>query len=188
MKKLTLIVISGLAATGKTTLAKFLSEKLELPLFAKDQFKEPMYDFIGFPNSKEEHGKLGGLSHHFVNEVTRELLSRSISHIVEAPFGNEVYSPFLIEMKKKFDVRVIQVQLECDGQILQERFLKRQRDGGIHAGHQGIKFYDLIKDRLAVGKMEHLEIESPKIVIDTTNFSDVSYEDILNQVDSILNS
>ncbi|RYG39084.1 hypothetical protein EON81_01875 [bacterium] len=40
------VLVTGLAATGKTTLAKAVAERHRLPLFQKDAFKEAMYDVL----------------------------------------------------------------------------------------------------------------------------------------------
>lgn len=48
MKKVpTLIIVTGFPATGKTTLAKKLSEHFSLPLVYVDELKEMMFDRIG---------------------------------------------------------------------------------------------------------------------------------------------
>ncbi|WP_394941043.1 hypothetical protein [Psychromicrobium sp. YIM B11713] len=39
------ILVNGMSAAGKTTLARALASELRLPVFSKDDFKEAFYDF-----------------------------------------------------------------------------------------------------------------------------------------------
>ena len=43
-----LIIIAGMPATGKSTLAKSLSAELSLPILEKDEIKEAMFDTLGY--------------------------------------------------------------------------------------------------------------------------------------------
>ena len=52
MKKL--ILITGDLATGKSTLAKKLSQNLKILSFTKDVLKEVLSDVIGFSNRQEK--------------------------------------------------------------------------------------------------------------------------------------
>ena len=52
------ILVTGIPAAGKSTMAVFLSKYFGLPVISKDKIKELMYDDIGF-HSREEKVKLG---------------------------------------------------------------------------------------------------------------------------------
>ena len=43
----TLIIIAGMPATGKTTFANYLSDKMQVPLVCKDKLKEIIWDLPG---------------------------------------------------------------------------------------------------------------------------------------------
>ncbi|WP_425432548.1 AAA family ATPase [Hydrococcus rivularis] len=45
--KMLLILISGLPCTGKTTLARKIAQKLQLPLVCRDDIKESLFDSLG---------------------------------------------------------------------------------------------------------------------------------------------
>lgn len=47
------ILITGIPAAGKSTMAEFLSHKLAFPVISKDKIKELLFDDVGF-NSREE--------------------------------------------------------------------------------------------------------------------------------------
>lgn len=44
----TIIIFTGLPGTGKTTLSRHVADSLGIPLIAKDDIKEIMYDEIGW--------------------------------------------------------------------------------------------------------------------------------------------
>lgn len=48
------ILVTGIPAAGKTTMAEYLSERMHLPVFSKDTAKELLYDHVGFRSRKEK--------------------------------------------------------------------------------------------------------------------------------------
>ena len=48
------ILITGIPASGKTTTARFLGERLNLPVISKDAVKEHLYDTVGFRSRSEK--------------------------------------------------------------------------------------------------------------------------------------
>lgn len=52
------ILVTGIPAVGKSTMANFLSKELKLPVISKDSIKELLFERIGF-QSREEKVKLG---------------------------------------------------------------------------------------------------------------------------------
>ncbi|MDP6369585.1 MAG: hypothetical protein QF615_08250, partial [Planctomycetota bacterium] len=58
MKRPTLILVSGAAATGKTTVANLLSAGLRIPVISKDAIKESLFESLGW-NNREWSRKVG---------------------------------------------------------------------------------------------------------------------------------
>lgn len=52
------ILLAGMPASGKSTVARYLSEQMKLPMISKDSLKEVLFDTIGF-HSRAEKNKLG---------------------------------------------------------------------------------------------------------------------------------
>lgn len=48
MSKISLIIITGLPGTGKTTLGRKLAEEFRLPFISKDDIKEFLFDNLGW--------------------------------------------------------------------------------------------------------------------------------------------
>lgn len=49
------VIISGLPASGKSTLARALAERLSLPLIEKDEILESLYDSLGIGDHAWRH-------------------------------------------------------------------------------------------------------------------------------------
>ena len=55
----TMIIVTGRPAAGKSTLARWLSQELKLPLVSKDTIREELFDRLGWKDRKwaQELGK-----------------------------------------------------------------------------------------------------------------------------------
>ena len=57
-----LIVVTGMPSSGKTTVADGLASQLRLPMIAKDEIKESLYDSLG-PGYVKSSALLGGAAY-----------------------------------------------------------------------------------------------------------------------------
>lgn len=173
-----LVAIAGPPATGKSHLARLLGEKYQLPYFGKDTFKEIMFDeyaqLADWPTSRF----FSRTSIETLKIISRRLASCGISHIVEANFNPPSDSRYLQKLQQDFDADILQIQMKCDGYILTKRFLSRAKSGEMHPGHQGLQFFDHIKDVLAKGELPPLQVPSPVISVDTTDLQQVDYSPV----------
>ncbi len=62
------IIVTGIPAAGKSTMAAVLSERLKLPVISKDAIKELLFDTVGF-QSRAEKVKLGVASMEIMYDV-----------------------------------------------------------------------------------------------------------------------
>jgi predicted kinase len=182
-----LVIITGPACTGKTSLGRWLSEACGLPLFYKDGFKEMMYDVIidrqGIEGiTPQVTGMLGQMSVRCLEIVLEELLSQGVSLIVEANFDRALFSPIVNRVRQRYPCKIVQVQLKCDGAVLLERFIGREANDR-HPGHQGLKHLERIRPILLRGVQEPLDVEGDLLVYDTTDFEQVEYSELLKVVE-----
>lgn len=152
-----LVVVSGPVASGKSSLAAPLADRVGLPLVAKDTIKEALFDALG--TGDENWSKRMGAATY---AVMWALLRRFPSAVVESNFG-EADVPQLLALCER------PVQVHCTGPTaeLVRRFEARER----HPGHVDAD-YPLDRDDQA----RPLPLGGPLLEVDTTR--DVDLDDV----------
>lgn len=125
-----LILITGVPATGKTTLATALHKRLGFPVLSKDVFKESLFDSLGC-TTRERSREIGRASMDLIFLQLRQLLSSKVSCIAEANFKPDEDNEKVAELIRATSCNVIQVYCMANPAVAFERFLKRPR----HPGH-----------------------------------------------------
>ena len=181
-----IIFVSGLLASGKTTFSKYLSNELGLLLINKDYIKEILCETVGFSN-REENLKLSEATHEIMRHVAVNCMKIGLPLILESNFNSSDAEYFSNEMQK-YAYTPIHVVLTGDKGILYVRFMKRWKDR-----HWAHKSFDAHSENFKndffnqIEGWERFDISGEKIIIDTTNFTDVLYDDILEKINKLIN-
>jgi predicted kinase len=170
MPKFSIIIITGLPATGKTTLSKKLSSKLKIPLINKDAMKELLFDSLGW-SDREWSKKLGMATFDLLYHIMEVFMKAKASFIVECNFKHEFDSKKLLKLKKKYKFFPIQIICEAEGKKIFRRFKKRFFSGKRHPGHRDEVVCEELKDHLLKGEYKPLQIGGEIIKVNTSNFS-----------------
>lgn len=80
-----LVVVTGMPSSGKTTIAESLAERLRLPLIAKDDLKESLFESLG-AGDVAWSSRLGSAAYNLIFELASRILAAHVSMIVEANF------------------------------------------------------------------------------------------------------
>ncbi len=120
------IVVSGIPASGKTTLARSLGERLGMPLISKDTIKEALFDALG-SGDLERSRELGRAAH----AVMYALAAEQRPVILESFFWSGVAEPDLVGL----GCPLIQVWCDCPVDVALARYRHRMIEGGRHPGH-----------------------------------------------------
>lgn len=184
MKK-TIILVAGMPATGKTTLAEYLSKELRVPLVCKDHVKECLWERLHFDGRiKSESQKYGALAYDLSFHFCEALMQVDSPVIFESNFGAEC-PPELDRLVRKYGYQVVTVLLDGDVETIHRRFCQREQTDARHPGvRSGERFASLEAFMQRTGPCRDFSYGDHLLRVDTTDFAKVSFEEILAQVRS----
>lgn len=186
MSKNSLIIITGLPCTGKTTLGEKLAKEFRLPFICKDDIKELLFGNLGWED-REWSKKIGKSSYDLLYYMTESVLSAGKALIIETNFNPKFDGKKLLDLKEKYNFVPFQVRCFTDGEILFDRFKKRAESGKRHPGHVDSGSLEEWRPILLQGKIETLNIGGEFFDIDTTDFNKVDYDKLNSAIKSAIN-
>ena len=181
-----LVLVTGLPCSGKTGIASWLSSELELPMLAKDDIKEALFDALGY-GGRERSLELSGAAYAVLYHQVRRLLSAGLSLIAESNFDPEKAARQLAAIRSDLPFGLFQIQCHAPGPVLVERFRQRM-ERGRHPGHADRELFAEIRPRLERGRLGLLDFEGRKLEVDTTDFSAVDHQLLAAEVRGALNA
>jgi predicted kinase len=154
-----LLAVTGMPSSGKTTVADGLARRLRLPVIAKDEIKESLYDSLGADDVGASE-RLGRTAYALIFALARSMLDSGVSAIVEANFFQGQKEDFASLPAHRF------VQIHCHAPlaVLTERYASRSR----HAVHHDAEKIKELPERLASGAHEALDLPGTLVELDTT--------------------
>ena len=192
------ILVTGIPAAGKSTMAEVVSEKLKLPVISKDNIKELLFDNVGF-QSRAEKVKLGVASMEIMYYAAGQLMKAGQPFILENNFeysSKQGIQTFL----EKYQYSALTITLTGDYEVIYQRFLKRESSPDRHRGH-------VVNDCYPERKEEDPETSRSKTIsyesfvrgieqrgfdafcadgrlikVDTTDFSKINMEELFSQI------
>jgi predicted kinase len=186
MSSLFLVIVTGPASAGKSTLAEYLARELGLPLVTKDGIKEILFDTLGW-HDREWSKKLGHASFELLFHFLESQLAAQRPLVVETAFIPKFHTARLLELKEQYSFRPIQVYCTAGDAALFERFQTRVASGERHPGHvDHLATYEQFVDALQEGKYGTLEIGGSLLQVDTTDWTTVDRKALVEAIRSIL--
>jgi predicted kinase len=158
-----LVVVTGAPGSGKTTLAQALAAELRLPLIAKDDVKEPLFDGLG-TGDREWSRRLGRATYEVMFSLTRRLLASGASCILESNFSDAQ------PLHALPPARVVQVFCSAPDELILERYAARTR----HPGHLDAEIVEELRGRLEQREWTPLDLGGALVQVDTTEAVDVA--------------
>ncbi len=193
------ILVTGIPAAGKSTMAKYLAKELKIPMISKDQIKEILFDDLGFC-SREEKVKEGIAAMHIMYYMAEQMMKVNKPFILENNF-EFISKEELMELLEKYNYQAVTVTLTGDYNVIYQRFLERNEGPERHRGHvvndcypekeSGHKAAVLSYEDFVAGiqkrGMDQFVANGPQIVIDTTDFDKLDLDKSLNEIEELIN-
>ncbi len=164
-EKCPLVLVSGAPATGKTTLATLLAQRLRLPLLAKDELKEVLYDTLGAPDPQASR-RLASPAYEILWMVLGRLLDAGVGAVVESNFYRGFSEPKLSPFIARTRAVLIHCHTERDNAV--RRYAERFKRGERHPAHFDGMQTERIVANIDGGSFRPLELPVPTLVVDTT--------------------
>jgi len=178
-----LIIVSGPPCSGKTTLARCIAQEFHLPLVAKDDIKESLFDSLGWKD-RAWSKKLGRATFEVLFYFVESQLAAGRSLIAEANFYADTMTERFRSMQAQYDFAPLQILCRAKSDVLAERFRARWASGTRHPGHVDDQIGE--EEMVALFKRydKGMDIGGAIIEIDTTDFSRIDYAGLFKAIQS----
>lgn len=181
-----LLIVTGPAGAGKSTLARRLAEALDLPLVTKDGIKEILFNTLSW-RDREWSKKLGHASVELLFHFVESHLEAGKSLIVETAFIPAFHTPRFLALRDKYAFEPIQVYCTAAAEVLFERFRKRAESEERHPGHvDHLATYEQFVQASREGKYGVLGIGGSLLKIDATDFEKIDYDGLVEAIRATL--
>ena len=165
---ITLLVITGLPASGKTYLGSRLASQLGWPLVSKDEYKEMLHNHL--PDLTRQQA--GPLSFEIMYHVAGVSLAAGVNVVLETHFHRGVSEPILTALAEKYGATIIQVFCHAPLTELMRRHDERVAVGDHPHIHQSwlyktpVPDYACSEPLVLGGELFRLETTRPDAVSD----------------------
>ena len=163
------IVISGLPATGKSTLAKRIGTDLKIPVISRDEVRSANFD--GTPAAMRSLTRT-------VHAALGSVLADGGSAVLDGNFNTAEHSDGLADLVRAHGAVAIEVCLWGDVDVLRKRFAERAAPPLT----EGLRpYFEKVVHR---ERRPVLSDAVRTMEFDTTDFGDLNYEEILATIRS----
>jgi len=176
----TLVIVSGLPATGKSTLARDLRSALDWPLIAKDTIKESLADALPASATidRARSQEIGKQAITALLVMLRELLETHTSCVVEGNFLPWLAADDLAPFFPICNAR--QVHCSIPGDLVLKRYRERAEAGVRHRVHADYDAIDDLARRIKEGGGDPLPLDIPLLDVNTLDGFDPGLATILD--------
>ena len=175
------LIVCGAPGTGKTTLARKLAPALALPLIARDDLKESLFETLGWSTVAWSE-RLGRATYELVYLLIERLLEARCSLLVETPFDPDWANPRFQALQARHPFQPAQVILSARADLLRQRYARRVDNGERHPGHVDHLRMDQFDTVELERRNRPLDLDGPVFHVDTSDFAALDFDRLLRQL------
>ena len=179
-----LILVNGDIATGKSHFALILSERFNLPLYTKDEFKEKFADETPCSTYEESH-LLSIRAMDALIDVFYKNASKNADLILEANFHEE-HLRRIEEIAMEHHYEILNLNLVGTPEILYQRYVNRRDHESRHPVHAINQLNDFASFEKYCLERKQEYLCGEVITINTDDFSYQNNEELLNRIKEFL--
>lgn len=176
-----LILVSGLPGTGKTSIARRIADRFQVPLLNKDSIKETMFDQLGVGN-RSWSKKLSQASFAILFKVVEAVLTAGASMVVEGNFPAGFTKEAIANLKNRVSFSILEVQCVTAREVLLSRYRARLAGQNRHPGHLDGQVYLELQESLGREDQGAKTLGGRTLTLDTSNFDEVALNDIFSAI------
>lgn len=194
-----LIILAGMPATGKSTVAAALSRAFGYPILEKDEIKESLFDTLGFENYPQKR-KLDVAATTVLLQILEAMLKAGTSVIAVNNFDT-AETQRLSNLIERYNPNCVTVFLNGEAQVLYERYVQRDKLHLRHLGHALQLRYppqegdaldytmtpEEFDEKFFKRGMDKFSCPGGRIDLDMTDFAAVDLDDLILLVRAMLN-
>jgi predicted kinase len=183
MNKPLLLIITGSPASGKTTLAHILAERLQCPLISRDSIKAGLVRTVAAHSAELGRSADWQVYETFFAAIALHLTNH-ISVMAEAAFQDTLWKHKLNELADKARIKIIICQTHPD--ILKQRFTERVTRNPDRETYHGDRSLMQSEERFAAlfDPYQAVQMQVPTLVVDTTDSYSPSIETLIRFIDT----
>jgi predicted kinase len=178
MNKPLLMVVTGSPASGKTTFAHILADKIHCPLLSRDELKEGLINTLNLAHTQLDKSVDLHVYDTFFETIDL-LISKGISIIVEAAFQDKLWRPKLLNLLDKAEIKIIICKTQFD--LIKKRFTNRLSNNPDREKFHGAQSLHLSKEQFTslTENYEPVNIDAATLHVDTTENYNPDIEEVI---------
>ncbi|GKX29469.1 hypothetical protein SH1V18_19490 [Vallitalea longa] len=170
----TIYIFRGKAATGKTTLANMLGEKLSIPIFCKDD----ILDVLKSSRNIDESSIRNAICYDILLKIIQRSINLNADIIIDTALGNRKSAKYFFDRLDFKDNKTIKFYLDCDIDVWKRRHEERLKNPLPHQSFKSIEHVMEYYEKMDVNPFEDEHI------INTSK----SVEESFNEINKIINT